>query len=505
MGLFGPPNIKKLEKKGKTKGLITILTSNKNLKIRAKAITALGKMRSKDAVEPLIQAFSDKNSSIRKKIADALGNIGDKRAVESLICALKDKNSQVRYKAAEALSKIDDPRARVPLIQILNDKNEVEKIRTLSVEGLVKANDPRVRESLIQILKDKGEDENIRSLSVEVLGKLEDFSAIEPLIQILNDKNEDERIRSFSAKALGKIKDKKAKEPLFRAFENEDLLIQISAAEALLCIGDPRPIDLTIKSLFRIPTEGASGSIPDDLKSCVPYSLLTKEIVNWTKNASSYQHKFRGYKYDAGYITLEASNAAIRCLCNIKSQVTSNILHCVAQKKDVSVTMSTGCSEPWTEKVSFENQREKAKRELKSRGDPPYQPEAYLIPEDKKGDQTQKKSRTEMRKERARRYKDLLALVNNPRTNLGENKWTYYDELAEDFKTQELFDLLVRDLISYQYIDLSILSRFESLLVKVGEEFEASEVRRRLMPIKSVFPNSYSSVINRIEGAKSHR
>ena len=78
------------------------------------------------------------------------------------------------------------------------------------------------------------------------------------------------------------------------------------------------------------------------------------------------------------YYTLEESDKAIESLCAINSPVTSNILHLVTRKRDIEVDVSHSeaqSSEMMT--LSFQHQRDKASDELKKRGNPPYQPEAY--------------------------------------------------------------------------------------------------------------------------------
>ena len=107
-------------------------------------------------------------------------------------------------------------------------------------------------------------------------------------------------------------------------------------------------------------------------------SILNDKIISWAVDASTYQHKYRGYQYDAGYILLDMSNNAILSLCNIRTPITSNILHMVAEKKDISITMSTGCSADWTERVSFQNQRDMALKELAARGNPIYDPSLFV-------------------------------------------------------------------------------------------------------------------------------
>jgi len=74
MGIFGPPNIRKLKARKNIKGLI--------------------------------EALKDKDEGVWRGTAMALGEIKDARAVEPLIKLLKDKNSFTREAAEEALEKI---------------------------------------------------------------------------------------------------------------------------------------------------------------------------------------------------------------------------------------------------------------------------------------------------------------------------------------------------------------------------------------------------------------
>lgn len=105
MGIFGPPDIKKLKARKNVKGLIKAL-KDKDEDVRRDSAEALGKIRDKRAVEPLIEALKDKDEGVRKDSAEALGKIGDPSAVEPLIGALKDVDPYVRKAALDALKKI---------------------------------------------------------------------------------------------------------------------------------------------------------------------------------------------------------------------------------------------------------------------------------------------------------------------------------------------------------------------------------------------------------------
>jgi len=72
-----------------------------------KAITALGKIGDKRAVEPLINVLRIEVDYVTRTCAAwALGEIGDARAVEALTEALNDEEKDVRQAARYALKQI---------------------------------------------------------------------------------------------------------------------------------------------------------------------------------------------------------------------------------------------------------------------------------------------------------------------------------------------------------------------------------------------------------------
>ena len=75
--------------------------------VRAAAITAIGTIKDRDAVIPLINCLHDKEISIRIGAAEVLGKLGDKRALEPLKkIRNNDLYSEVREAAETALKKI---------------------------------------------------------------------------------------------------------------------------------------------------------------------------------------------------------------------------------------------------------------------------------------------------------------------------------------------------------------------------------------------------------------
>ncbi len=226
MGLFGPPDVDKMEKKNNIKGLIKALRNGRDWGVNREAAEALGKIGDPRAVEPLIAVIKDEGIS---EAARALGKIGDSRAVAPLIAVLKDKN--LRKDAVEALGKIGGP-AVDPLIAALKDEDR--HVRRAAAEALGKIGDPRAVEPLNASLEDKAD--YVRVIAAEALGKIGDLRAVEPLVNALKDKARD--LRMTAANALGKIRDPRAVEPLVATLlDTVDIKVREAVIEALNKLG----------------------------------------------------------------------------------------------------------------------------------------------------------------------------------------------------------------------------------------------------------------------------
>lgn len=116
--------------------------------VRKAAAEALGRIRSEQAVEPLIAILQWENeeSAVKQSAAWALGENGSEKAVPILISLMKDKDGPVRSAAAYALGKIGSEKAVPELIDALED------------------NDPDVRRVVIGALGQIGTDPVIHAL-----------------------------------------------------------------------------------------------------------------------------------------------------------------------------------------------------------------------------------------------------------------------------------------------------------------------------------------------------
>ena len=171
---------------------------------RLSAAEELGRMRWKDAVDPLIHASHDIREDVRLAAVVALGEVGDPRAVPPLIGALRSEGWALRKAAAEALGKIADPGSIAPLLVILDDKDR-------SVAMAAGATLARIGQPAAEVL----------------------------LKALAGDKA---RTKEAAAYGLGLLGDKRALEPLRAALADAEPLVRLAAANALSRMGDPESI-----------------------------------------------------------------------------------------------------------------------------------------------------------------------------------------------------------------------------------------------------------------------
>lgn len=99
--------------------------------VRLHAVEALGKLKSPEAVEPLLSLlFNDSDSAVREDVVRALGEIGDTRATEFLFMAVKDP--ALRTLAVEALGRIGDRRAVPVLVEIAKGTHRPAEARPIA-------------------------------------------------------------------------------------------------------------------------------------------------------------------------------------------------------------------------------------------------------------------------------------------------------------------------------------------------------------------------------------
>lgn len=211
---------------------------DKDREVRVGAAWALGKLKVREAVDPLLKAIKDEEDDVRKEAVMALGEIGDSRAVISLLEVLEEEDVvYVRCSAALALGAIGDQRAMQPLISILNNEEEVF-ILSDAASILGKFGNPQAVLPLINLFEN--EDSN---LAEHIKCALMDIGqpAVIPLIQALGYNHP--LVRGRAAWTLGQMGEKKAILSLIDSLAVEkDPEVLAFVVEALGQLGDRRAI-----------------------------------------------------------------------------------------------------------------------------------------------------------------------------------------------------------------------------------------------------------------------
>lgn len=475
-----------LQLKAKAVKPLSSALQSPSAEVRCTAAQLLGQIGNKRAIPVLAPALRDTEVTVALTAVEALTQIG-KSGCEPLATALEDNRREVHLAAAKTLTALGwqppGENERVRLAIILEDWDTAAKVGGAAVAPLINIlgdSDPNRSSSASRVLSSIGtlavepliaalEDDRweVRQIVVRTLGSIHDPRAMLPLIKLIHDLSTS--VREEVVLALGQFDDAQAVEALKEALRDRSLNVQVAAAGGLRKLkwrpanddeflpfaiasrdwrglaqkGMPQAIDLMLQHLYEKPQEGDywAKDIQASLLALVPVSALSEEVVTWIVDASGYEHKYQGREYDAGYISLDLSDQAVRRLCRLNLPVTSNALHLIAKKKDIVIHMDSGCGN-WDSEVSFQLQRQRALQELQRRGNPPYQPQAYLEVQGRDIEAERAQIMAAISEEKGVRYREIMdALRKN-----GDLSFDLYMELGREFKTQEVQNLLTQRL-----------------------------------------------------------
>ena len=277
---------------------------------------------------------------LRIEAIGALAQLRDSRAVEPLVQALNDGNEQIQVMAASALGSIGDKRAVQPLVQALTTGFGGSSFDSIK-NALVSIGDA---ESLIQALRDSPNQHTQDRLAL-TLGSLGDKKAAEPIINWL-----------FEPRQLGLI--------IADRYSFEDRFIECTY----------NPFDSTARAWVTNLHSLLDG-----------YDQIILEIATGVEKYVWVEMTQTTSKLD-----LAVSNNAIKKLCDIQTQVASNILCRVVLREDATLEFKGMQSKRGKDGISywehtterrllrFWRQRKMAEEELKRRGNPGLNSSAYL-------------------------------------------------------------------------------------------------------------------------------
>ena len=193
---------------------IELLKDSDNAVAR-EAASALGDVKCRQAVRPLIEAllrdYDDKSEYVNEAAAMSLGQIGDPAAIDALIQAL-EFDTPIAEAAVCALGEIADPKAVIPLNAVVHQNRH----------------------------------EELTKYAIGALGILRDRRSVEVLIESLGYENH--RARICAVGALAAIGDKRAIPPMVRLLDEDAGVVRIAAARALVRFGPLPEVILALKN-----------------------------------------------------------------------------------------------------------------------------------------------------------------------------------------------------------------------------------------------------------------
>ena len=245
------------------------------LRLRAEAISVLGRLGDDRAIPVVEKCIKSKHSTIRLYAATALARLRGKGSVQLLTALIADENENVgvRSNAISALDKRYISAFIDPLIRIIEDAREEYQLRISACYALARVKHPRIEglfyrilcdrdddifevvcseaasqesrrcyQQLREILKDKRQKESTRLSAAHALAIGGGHENINPILRMVNDKDNTERkLRLSLLDALARANDDCALNRLFSALR-EDVQTAQSAAGALLEVRCPRAV-----------------------------------------------------------------------------------------------------------------------------------------------------------------------------------------------------------------------------------------------------------------------
>jgi HEAT repeat protein len=219
--------------------------------VRARALTALGKLGDRSAVSCARVALRDKSSNVRRSAAIALGLLGnanDGELIEALMkCAKTGPDRGERNFAILALGRLGGRSVRPFLRRLITSSDGFERAYGALALGLM-AGAPRDAESVEdgvllhrELLASRSS--RITGAYAIALGLAGHSAAAADLCEILRHEGGNPRLRALAAQALGMMRSQDATDLLReQVLHASDVGVRTSAAIALGLLGDDRAV-----------------------------------------------------------------------------------------------------------------------------------------------------------------------------------------------------------------------------------------------------------------------
>ncbi len=184
--------------------------------------------------DPIIGALSDRRSIVRAGVADALGDIGNPDAVQPLLELFTDTSFDVLESAGRAVGKLGG----VPILNMQLDiikagyPDTIVGVAAINALGAGKWQPAGYR--LLQIASDPGFDRGLRHAAFSALGEMQYPDAFDFIMLRASDSEELDDIRRVAIRAVGFYSNDEALDFLKSALRDvTDYQVRVAAAEGL--------------------------------------------------------------------------------------------------------------------------------------------------------------------------------------------------------------------------------------------------------------------------------
>jgi len=198
---------------------------------RAMAAERLGLARSVSAVDALARRMEDSDPEVQLRAARALGQIRGRLAVRPLIEALANPSRWSTLRVADILSTMGGEAAE-ELIRSFPQLTPQGKVACLDILGRLRR--PDTAAFIQQRLKDENPD--VRARAAHALGQIGDPTTWQALSEALKDP--EWPVRAMAAKALGRLHAPQSVGSLAEGLRDRQWWVRSNAAEALSGMGE---------------------------------------------------------------------------------------------------------------------------------------------------------------------------------------------------------------------------------------------------------------------------
>lgn len=250
--------------------------------------------RANQLVDSLCAHLEDPNEDQRLNAATALGMIGSSRACGPLVKALAYPGSSGSYRntIVDALGKIGSGDAVQPLLELFTNRANKKGIRVSAAFGLQTLADPMINDRVLPFTKSP--ELWVRCSAARALGFKGNAAAARRLMAIVEDEEEEGRVRESAVVSLGKIGDARAVDVIAQALLQDDASLAREAAQALGKIGSQKAAPALTKALsdsrlYVVMHSARSLGVIGDKRAARPiFQLFDREDALKNSTSSSY-------------------------------------------------------------------------------------------------------------------------------------------------------------------------------------------------------------------------